>query len=29
MTGEEFDCCGIEEEEKQGEDGWDLKVGLS
>lgn len=29
MTGVEFDCCGIvEEEEKQDEDGRDLKVGL-
>ncbi len=28
MTGMEFDCCGIEEEEKQDEDGRDLKVGL-
>ncbi len=28
MTGMEFDCCGIEKEEKRDEDGRDLKVGL-
>lgn len=28
LTGIEFDCCGIEEAEKQDEDGRDLKVGL-